>query len=541
MKIIQNSSIQSSDYRDLPITQLTESPTNPRKRYDEASLQELADSIRFQGVLAPLLVRGLAEDRYEIIAGSRRYRAAKLAGAVTVPVRVVELSDSDALVAQLVENLHREGVHPVEEAHGFRALLDLPDRQYTIDQIAERAGKTAGYVQGRLKLTELIPDITNAFLADRLKLGHALLIAKLPPAQQQEAFKAAFKSTWTTSGQTQILIPVKELASWIKSNLMLELQTAPFDRADAALVPDAGSCHDCVKRTGANSLLFPESNHDRCLDGTCFRAKVSAHLSSFIERNPQLIQISSAWGTHANGVLARGQYVEIAAKASRNGPGKLPPERKKCPHITQAIVVEGGNCGHIVDVCADPACETHHGESRKARESQEQMRAEQRKREEHRKQEMATRIRVLATVLDKVAAPLPKADLDLITREYVNRLPQEYRTILGQRHSPGPTNGKQPKPSLEIGGTLKNLDEAGYSRLLIEISLLDATYNSYSGDGAERLEAVAKRYRVNVPKIAESVAAEFASRRKKRADRAKARANRDRNGSRAVAAKTIRT
>jgi ParB family chromosome partitioning protein len=376
-----------------------------------------------------------------------------------------------------------------------------------------------------LKLTELTSDVADAFLADRITLGHALLIAKLPPAQQQEAFKAAFKSTWMGSGQTEILVPVRELTVWIDSNLLLDLKTAPFDRADASLVAEAGSCHECTKRTGANSLLFPETLYDACLDGICWKSKVAAHLSASVERNPQLLQISSNWGSNNNGILGRGQYVEIAKKASRNGHGKGSAERKKCPHITPAIVVEGGNVGHIVDVCADPACETHHGESRKAREAQERMRTENRKQDERRKQGIATRTRILDAVLEKVTTPLAKADLELIAREYLNRVPQEYRTVLAQRHSPLPAKGKSPKKPVEIGSALKNLDEAGYSRLLVEMSLLDATYNSYLRDGAERLDGAAKRSRVNVHKIAESVAAEFAARRKKRNERQKACAN----------------
>jgi ParB family transcriptional regulator, chromosome partitioning protein len=375
-----------------------------------------------------------------------------------------------------------------------------------------------------LKLTELIPDIADAFLADRITLGHALLIAKLPSGQQQEAFKAAFKSAWIGSGQTEMLVPVRELTAWIESNLLLDLKTAPFDRADASLVAEAGSCHECKKRTGANSLLFPETLHDACLDGTCWKGKVTAHLSASVGRNPQLLQISSNWGSHNNGILGRGQYVEIVKKASRNGHGKVPPERRKCPHITPAIVVEGAKVGHIVDVCADPACETHHGESRKARESQERMRTENRKQEERRKQGIVTRTRILDAILEKIATPLARADLELIAREYLNRVPQEYRTVLAQRHSSASAKGKPQKQPVEIGSALKNLDEAGYSRLLIEMSLLDATYNSYSRDGAERLDLVAKRYRVNVQKIAELVAAEFAARRKKRGKRQKARA-----------------
>ena len=233
MQPIQNTSIQSPEYRDLPIEQLVESPTNPRKRYQQASLEELAQSFRSRGVLEPLLVRPVEPERFEIVAGSRRYRAARIAELQSVPARVREMTDAEALEVQCIENLQREDIHPLEEAQGFRALLDLPDQQYTIARIGERAGKSTAYIAGRLKLTELIPDIAAAFLADRITLGHALLIAKLPPAQQQEAFKAAFKSAWMGNGQTEMLVPVRELTAWIDSNLLLDLKTAPFDRADA--------------------------------------------------------------------------------------------------------------------------------------------------------------------------------------------------------------------------------------------------------------------------------------------------------------------
>src|SRR5579864_4258629 len=232
-------------------------------------------------------------EAFEIVAGASRYRAARIAAVQTVPARVREMTDAEALEVQCIENLQREDIHPLEEAQGFRAPLDLSDQQYTTARIGERAGKSAAYIAGRLKLTELIPDVADAFLVDRITLGHALLIAKLPAVQQQEAFKAAFKSTWTSSGQTEILVPVRELTAWIDSNLLLDLKTAPFDRADASLVAEAGSCHECTKRTGANSLLFPEILHDACLDGACWKGKVAAHISDSVERHPQLLQISS--------------------------------------------------------------------------------------------------------------------------------------------------------------------------------------------------------------------------------------------------------
>src|ERR1035437_1895276 len=114
-----------------------------------------AESIRVQGVLSPLLVRPLNERGFEIVAGARRYRAAQMAEAETVPVRIVNLTDAEALEAQLVENLIRADVHPMEEANGFRALLNLEEPKYSIEQIAARTGKTPAFVASRLKLTEL--------------------------------------------------------------------------------------------------------------------------------------------------------------------------------------------------------------------------------------------------------------------------------------------------------------------------------------------------------------------------------------------------
>ena len=110
-----------ADFRTLAIDQLRESPTNPRRSFDPDKLQELAQSIRAQGVLVPLIVRNVAADEYEVVASARRFLAAQAAELFSVPVRVVELSDAEALTLQLVENAQREDVHPLEEAYAYRA------------------------------------------------------------------------------------------------------------------------------------------------------------------------------------------------------------------------------------------------------------------------------------------------------------------------------------------------------------------------------------------------------------------------------------
>ena len=192
-----STSTAATEYRNLPLSILAESKTNPRRIFEDTALKELADSIRSQGVLSPLLVRPLTERSFEIVAGARRYRAAQMAEVDNVPVRIVNLTDAEALEAQLIENLQRRDVHPLEEAQGFRALLNLEEPKYSIEQIAARTGKTPAYVAVRLKLTELIPVVVEAFYQDEIGVGHALLLAKLQTNQQGEALTACFKEDWS--------------------------------------------------------------------------------------------------------------------------------------------------------------------------------------------------------------------------------------------------------------------------------------------------------------------------------------------------------
>lgn len=138
--------INATEYRNVSLALLSESKTNPRRIFEDTALKELAESIRTQGVLSPLLVRPLTENGFEIVAGARRYRAAQMAEAATVPVRIVNLNDAEALEAQLVENLIRVDVHPMEEAQGFKALLDLEEPAYSIEQIAAKTGKSSAFV-----------------------------------------------------------------------------------------------------------------------------------------------------------------------------------------------------------------------------------------------------------------------------------------------------------------------------------------------------------------------------------------------------------
>ena len=292
--------INATEYRNVSLSLLTESQTNPRRTFQEVPLKELAESIRSQGVLSPLLVRPLTENGFEIVAGARRYRAAQIAEMATVPVRIVNLTDAAALEAQLVENLIRSEIHPMEEAQGFRALLDLEDPKYSIEQIAAKVGKTPTFVAQRLKLADLAPAAVEAFYADAIGVGHALLLAKLPAERQEQALKACFKEVYANGDKpARILLPVRNLQFWIATNVLLILKDAPFNKRDAQLVPTAGSCADCPKRTGHNKLLFGDDlgrQGDQCTDPTCYQSKVDAHVAK----------------TVAAAVFHRGGHTEVA-------------------------------------------------------------------------------------------------------------------------------------------------------------------------------------------------------------------------------------
>lgn len=176
------------EYFNVPLTAIVPSPSNPRKHFDAATLEELAASIRTHGVLEPLLVRtnrtvgkGLLP-RYELVAGERRWRAAKIAGIDQVPVRVKVLSDKETLEIQVVENLQRDGLTALEESTGYQQLHEL--HGYSVEDIAGKIGKSKAYVYARLKLDGLTPAAEKLLALGEISPGHAILLARLKPADQ---------------------------------------------------------------------------------------------------------------------------------------------------------------------------------------------------------------------------------------------------------------------------------------------------------------------------------------------------------------------
>jgi ParB family chromosome partitioning protein len=510
-----------SEYRNLPLAQLQESPTNPRRRFEERALQELAASFTTQGILQPLLVRSVEDGKYEVVAGARRFRAAQLATLKEVPVRVVELSDAAVRESQLTENLLREDVHPYEEALALSGLLHLEGANYDVSSIASRLGKSPAYILQRIRLTELIPPIAEAFLADRIGVGHALEIAKLPHAQQQVAFDAAFRAVWSGGKESRVVLPLRDFTAWIEQNILLSLDSVPFDKNDRTLVPEAGSCAECPKRTGFNTLLFGElSQHDRCSDAQCFNGKISSSIARQIQRKPKLIQIATAHGTRGEGAaLPRNRYVPLQLTNPAKSKHPLSPSQKPCRHMAEAIVVDGAERGHTAKVCAEPSC-TVHFPQRSDKPTPEQLAKE---REQHRREleksklEITMRHRTLAEVLKKVSAPLDRGDLVLTANTLLERTEPLRREALARRHKMvegSSTEVTYPEVQKGLARLLRQLDESGLSKLIVEIVLLGSV-DSPSPEGADELLNSARQHRVDTAKIRTTVVAELTAKQAK--------------------------
>lgn len=166
----------------LPLAKLQAGKYQPRTRMDEGALQELAASIRAQGLMQPILVRPVDAERYEIIAGERRFRAARIAGLTEVPVLVRDVPDQAAAAMALIENIQREDLNPLEEAQGIQRLLD--EFHFTHEQAAESVGRSRSAVSNLLRLLNLAAPVQTMLLAGDLDMGHARALLAVDSATQ---------------------------------------------------------------------------------------------------------------------------------------------------------------------------------------------------------------------------------------------------------------------------------------------------------------------------------------------------------------------
>ena len=444
-----------------------------------------------------------------------------MAGLESVPVRIAELTDAQAIEASIVENLIRADVHPMEEASGFRALLHMEEPKYSIEQIAARTGKTPVFIAARLKLTELVPAVVEAFYRDEIGTGHALLLAKLQPAQQEEALKACYQEQFNSNSKTKrILLPVRQLQTWIEHNILLELASAPFSKEDAHLLPEAGACIDCPKRTGHNTLLFAEigaGQPDSCSDPKCYSAKVEKFVQQTIIAKPKLVQITTAYGTQKEGsaTVPRNKYVEINSEKPSNPKHRDWPEYKTCKFTTEAIVTEGSEKGELRRICANAECPIHHARKPKAA-TDANVKAEQEKRRREEAIAQATGLRVLTAITEAVPVRLMKRDLLFIVERLTATVEERRLAVLLRQHGINKAQATTADAQTKLfAAFLRKSDEGTLGRILVELSILQTLHSQ--GDFSKALREAAEFYKVDVAAITVKVKQEFAAKEKAKA------------------------
>ena len=428
--------ILSAGLQTIPLDQITENPFNPRKHFDKASLNELAESIKVHGVRQPVLVRP-KDKGFQLVVGARRFRASKLAGKADIPAIVdPELDDRSALEIMVIENLQREDVHPLDEAMGYQVLMEqrclqcnadpgfhkrecpksgTAVEEVTVEVIAQKVGKSVGYVYARLKLLALVASARECLQAGHISAGHSVLIARLQPFDQLKALAACFKSYITKDEEARLkkldakavkweefvdvlalppdtgkeadeedfvtlgpsdslrVASEKYLREWIQDNVNLRLKDVPWDLADAKLYPAAGACATCEKRSASNPALFAElavKGEDTCFDAACYGKKREAFVKLTIKEDKKRIDEATSFPGVDPGEKQIERIRQISEQTAYTRPnpdqrvlkqGQWLPAKKKdeCASVEEALIVNGENAGVKKLVCCNGACKVH--------------------------------------------------------------------------------------------------------------------------------------------------------------------------------------
>ena len=278
-----------AEFAHVPLKAVVSSLTNQRKRFDEAKLADLAESIKTVGVQQPVLMRPLPGSRvadtdrgvkYELVFGERRLRASVIAGVATIPARIRMLTDTQVLEIQIIENLQREDLTYMEEAEGYKALMDAAG--LNADQVGEKIGKSRNYVYSRLKLLDLCAKARESLRDGTIDFSRALLVARIPDEKLQ--VKAMKEIAEGVGYYDKEPMTYKKAEAHVQQNYMLKLSDAKFKIAQVDLVQGVGSCKTCPKRTGANPDLFSDvKSADVCTDPPCFHKKEQAHAESIVK------------------------------------------------------------------------------------------------------------------------------------------------------------------------------------------------------------------------------------------------------------------
>ena len=243
----------------LKLGELSPGRYQPRTKMDEASLQELAASIRVQGLMQPILVRPVAKDRYEIIAGERRWRAAKLAGLSEVPVVVRDVPDQAALAMALIENIQREDLNPLEEAHGVQRLVD--EFKLTHQQAADAIGRSRAATTNLLRLLNLEKSVQQRMLERQFDMGHARALLSLEGRRQDEVAKRVAERGLSVRETEKLVNEILNPA--VRGKVRRARRDRDVARLEEELSEDLGTaCEIRQGRKGSGMLVIRYISHE---------------------------------------------------------------------------------------------------------------------------------------------------------------------------------------------------------------------------------------------------------------------------------------
>lgn len=260
----------------VPIDKITSDPDQPRRSFDE--IVEMAESIKTCGLLHPIMLRPY-EDGYRIIFGERRYRAAIYLGLTELPatIKQADITAEEIKVIQLIENIQRDDVHPMQQATSFKFLVD--ERGMKTEEISQFIGKSAYFVRQQLKLNDLTEQWQTLFLKDGISLGVALLICTLPSDAQKQLYKDQVNKDEAKKSHPQISIN-----TYLINKYKGSLNKAAFDLTDRNLDKKAGACTTCPFNSAHGSLFVEYEKNPHCNHIACFKNKTALHLQREIEK-----------------------------------------------------------------------------------------------------------------------------------------------------------------------------------------------------------------------------------------------------------------
>lgn len=312
----------------IMVADCKQSATNISGRTEGKAFDELVESIKEKGILVPVLARETKKGSYEVIAGNRRLAAAKVAGLKEIPAQLVEMTDLEAREAQIVENLQRQDIHPLEEGEAYRQLIEKSTPRYEAKDISLKMGKSETYVRQRLALTNLSKKAADAFRNNKMTISHALLISRLDDEKQQDD---------ATKEVVNYSMSVDRLKTWIEERVYKDLASKPWAK-DAKLSEMVGDMSSKPENLFGDKALG--------VDPSAYSKQMAAFIEIKIREaqsnGEKLVRVSTSWGTpEMKGVLGKDQYRILNSKD------------KDVKEIKKAIVVEGSDRGRILKITTE--------------------------------------------------------------------------------------------------------------------------------------------------------------------------------------------